>query len=321
MKVLRAEDRVGPPRVAELLRRAWLSVELAQRALSPVPRLLAGAADGPARELCRQAVYFGLAAEREITRARAAPAESAPPAAEDTPTFAALWAGAPRQLLLDAAMGDGPLRALEASLKVEGFAEFAELAVEEQARQARDLLAFARTMLAAVEAPRVRLDKLVTQRLVRTGGTFLLLVGLAMALLAVRSWRDRERDLARGRPYKTSSQYPAVGCKSPDQDCPESPFFFFHTSDDERPWIEIDLGGKRHITAFRIVNREDCCADRAVPLVVEVSVDHKTWREVARRTETFSTWSKDITPVTARYIRAMALRKTALHFHRFSVFR
>jgi len=321
MKALRAEARIGSPRASELMRRAWLAVELAEHALRPVPRLLTGPADAPARELARQGLYWGLLAEREIRLSREAPAGTAPVGLTEPASLPDLWVSAEQALLLAAAGGDGALYALHTALKVDGFAEFAELSSEEQARQARDLLAFCRTLLVAIEAPRVRLDKLITQRLVRSGGGVLLCIGLVVAGLAFRSWSERERDLARDRPYKASSVYPSVGCKSPDQDCPESPFFFFHTADDDRPWIEIDLGAKKRFTAFRIVNREDCCADRAVPLAVEVSTDKKTWHEIARRTDTFNTWYASVTPVSARYVRAIALRKTTLHFHRFSILR
>jgi hypothetical protein len=172
-----------------------------------------------------------------------------------------------------------------------------------------------------VEAPRVRLDRLYLQRIVRSGGLLLALAVIAVGALSTHSWNERQRDLARGRPYRTSSAYPAVGCKSPDQDCPESPFFFFHTMEDDRPWVEVDLGGKKKFSAVRIINREDCCGERAVPLAIEVSNDRKTWHEVARRDDTFNNWYKEFPPVSARYVRAISLHKTLFHLRRFSVLR
>jgi hypothetical protein len=317
LAALRAEGRIGSPRARELLRRAWVCVELAERALRPVPALVSGAGDAPARELAREAVFWGLAAE-EAVRAGSS-TEGA--AAVAVPSFEALWGRADATLLAGAAGGEGAVHALEAALKTEGFAAFAELSREEQARQARDLTTFARTLLTTVEAPRVSVDRIYFRRILRTGGLCVLLGILVAVVLFTRAWHDRERDWARGRPYHTSSTYPAVGCKSPDQDCPESPFFFFHTLEDDRPWVELDLGGKRRFSSIRIVNREDCCAERAVPLAIEVSQDHKTWREIARRTETFNTWTKDFAPVTARYVRAIGLKKGILHFRRFSVLR
>src|SRR5262245_36691612 len=63
---LRAAGRVGSSRALELLRRAWRAVELAERALAPVPKLTNGAADAEARELLRQALYWALVAEAAL---------------------------------------------------------------------------------------------------------------------------------------------------------------------------------------------------------------------------------------------------------------
>jgi hypothetical protein len=315
---LRAEARVGSPRAQELLRRAWLCVEIAERSLSPRPVLAGGSADGPARELLREAVYWALSAERLI---RADGATDLASAASDDGTVRALWAGAERRLLAEVAGGEGAMHALEASLSLERFSDFAELAVEEQARQARDLAAFARNLLTTLETPRVRLDKLYAQRVLRTGGGLFALGALVGLVMFARTWRESERDLTRDRPYKASSTYPAVGCKSPQQDCPESPFFFFHTLEEERAWLEIDLGAKKKFSAVKLVNREDCCGERSLPIAIEISNDHKTWREVTRRTEPYTTWHQSFAPVNARYVRVVGLRKTALHLKRFAVLR
>lgn len=316
LAALRAEGRVGLPRAQELLRRAWVCIEAAERTLRPVPAFLSGPGDAPARELAREAVYWTLAAEEAIRTRAGGPELDAEP-----PTLRVLWTRADASLLANAAGGEGAVHALEATLKLESFAEFGELAREEQARQARDLTVFARVLATNVEAPRVRLDRLYFRRIFRTGGLFVLFAVVLVLALTARAWQDRERDFARGRPYHTSSQYPGVGCKSPDQDCPESPFFFFHTMEEDRPWIEIDLGGKKHFSAVRIVNREDCCGERAVPLVVEVSNDHKNWREIARRDDTFNTWTKDFPPVSARYVRVSLTKKGILHLRRVAVLR
>jgi hypothetical protein len=314
----RAEGRLASPRAQECLRHGWVCVELAERALKPVPRLVSGAADGPARELAREAVLWALLAERALRTS-----ETAPFAGSDAqPTsLSALWAGAPAGLLATAAGGEGSAHVLAASLALDGFVEFAALSAEEQARQSRDLAVFARSLLALVEAPRVRLDRLYLQRIVRSGGLLLALAVIAVGALSTRSWNERQRDLARGRPYRTSSMYPGVGCKSPDQDCPESPFFFFHTQEEDRPWVELDLGGKKRFSAVRIINREDCCGERAVPLAIEVSNDRKTWREVARRDDTFNNWYKEFPPVSAHYVRAISLHKALFHLRHFSVLR
>ncbi len=320
MATLRAEGRIGSPRALELLRRAWRAVELAERMLKPVPRLLNGSADAEAREILRQGLFWALSAE-VCLRHGAGHVETGEPNARDGRALLELWGRADPQPLVDAAGGESAAHALEVALRVSDFADFADVESGEQARQARDLLAFLRALLVTLETPRVRLDRVWTRRILRTSGSLLLLLALLTGGLVLRSQQERDRDLARDRPYKTSSAYPAVGCKSPEQDCPESPFYFFHTLEDEPAWIEIDLGGKHRFSAVKLVNREDCCADRAAPLAVEISTDHKAWHEVARRTEVFNTWYTSFDPVSARWVRVVTLRKSALHLKRFAVLR
>jgi hypothetical protein len=52
-----------------------------------------------------------------------------------------------------------------------------------------------------------------------------------------------------------------------------------------------------------VYNRFDRCQGRAVPLLIEVSSDGSTHRNVARRTETFTLWSARLPPTPARYVR------------------
>ena len=65
---------------------------------------------------------------------------------------------------------------------------------------------------------------------------------------------------------------------------------FFHTEMQRSPWVSFDLDHPVDVRAVTVVNRGDCCDDRAVPMVVEVSADNATWNEVGQRTETFKRW-------------------------------
>jgi len=321
MAELRDRGRVGSPRALELLRRAWRSLELAERALLPSLRLLHGAADSEARELARQSLFWALAAEATLRREA-----SQPSAGDASAPFAGvalldLWADAERSVLVSAAGGEPGVHLLEVALRVNDFADFADLSPEEQARQARSLVAFVRHLIGVLEAPRVSLDRLWTRRVLRIGVGFGVLLGLVVLASSLRARQESARDWARDRPYKTSSVYPNVGCKSPQQDCVESPFYFFHTQEEEHAWVEIDLGAKRRFSAVKLVNREDCCAERAAPLAVEISLDHVKWHEVARRNEVFNTWTQEFAPQSARWVRVIQLRKSVLHLHQFAVLR
>jgi hypothetical protein len=87
----------------------------------------------------------------------------------------------------------------------------------------------------------------------------------------------------------------------------------FHTETENDPWIEIDLGAPKKVIRVEVINRGDCCADRAVPLVAEVSTDRMKWAQVARREEPFGTWKASFPARVARYVRLRAARHTVLH--------
>jgi hypothetical protein len=64
----------------------------------------------------------------------------------------------------------------------------------------------------------------------------------------------------------------------------------------------------------RVLNRSDCCPDRAIPFVVEIATAPGKYKEVGRRTRTFISHRFDFPRQEARWVRMRALRKTWLHF-------
>lgn len=88
---------------------------------------------------------------------------------------------------------------------------------------------------------------------------------------------------------------------------------FFHTAEEENPWVEIDLGGLHDIDRVMIENRDDTGAERAVPLIVELSGPDRDYHEVARRVEVFDRWTATFPKQQARYVRLRVPRKTLLH--------
>ena len=79
------------------------------------------------------------------------------------------------------------------------------------------------------------------------------------------------------------------------------------------PWYQIDFGAPTTFSSATIINRQDAAMPLALPLVLEVSDDGKTFREVARRTELFTAWAPTFAPQTARYFRARVDRTSILH--------
>ena len=144
--------------------------------------------------------------------------------------------------------------------------------------------------------------------------TFCLLAALALGI-----WLYLPRDLAKGAPFRTSSVW-AV-CDPEKLLC--GGFYmeiFFHTHIENEPWIEFDLGTPQKVSRLFVRNRHDF-RERAVPLVVEVSNDRKTFREVIRRDRVFGAWLAEFRPVETRWVRLrVAKHQTALHLETVEIY-
>jgi F5/8 type C domain len=119
-------------------------------------------------------------------------------------------------------------------------------------------------------------------------------------------------DLAAGKKWTASSKQEIWADSGKITDEPGNAILF-HTKEDDSPWLMIDLETPTSVASVDILNRQDCCGERAIPLVVELSNDGKTWREVARRDELFTQWKAAFSAQDARYVRLRVPRKTYLH--------
>ncbi len=181
------------------------------------------------------------------------------------------------------------------------------------ARELADLDRLAEATLDDAERPSRELDDIWFARLVRLVVPLVLLTAVALAGAAAihRAQVLAETQFA----WEASSKYPAEkGCESPQQECAESRFFFC-TDNEDKPWIRFDLGETRSISRVLVKNRTDCggCAERAVPLAIEVSEDGKSWKEVARQTDSFEEWKAKFPAEQARWVRLRAQKRTFLH--------
>ncbi len=137
-----------------------------------------------------------------------------------------------------------------------------------------------------------------------------LLVAFAAALLgAIRGILWVMPDGHRFRASSGAWGYPATGTVGDHGDRG----LFFHTAEEESPWVEIDLGELREIERVKVENRDDLAADRAVPLVVELGDPARHFHEVARRVDVFDHWTATFPKQPARYVRLRVPRKTILH--------
>jgi hypothetical protein len=184
------------------------------------------------------------------------------------------------------------------------------------AGQVEHVLAVAREAharaLTSLEVDHAEVQSLVRRRQVSAG--LAVVLGCAVAAIAGQ-WMVRAPqpvDLTAGKPFTLSTKW--ADCHPENYECGGMPMrVAFHTVQDPSPWYMVDFGTPTTFSSATIINRQDMLMMRAIPLVLEVSDDGKTFTEVARRTEAFTTWSTSFPPRTARYFRVRIDRVSTLH--------
>jgi hypothetical protein len=287
------------------LRRAHLAAELAERALEPVEPLAAGPGHALAISLYREAAYWALLAQKPEL---------------GSPGVRELLSSQP-----DAFARSGLSEADQASVR-EALADktFIETADDSPARLAHDselCRAFVRGLLhgsgGAVDLS-AGVSGLLTQRWLRLGAALTLAaaIGLAAASGIRRVWIGP--DLAEGAPWILSTKW--MDCHPEQRECGGARTrIFFHTDFQDNPWFQLDLGRVREVGRVRVENRDDCCQERAVPLIVEVRDDTGPFREVARKNELFQSWEVTFPAVKARYVRLRVPTRVMFHLSRVEV--
>lgn len=185
-----------------------------------------------------------------------------------------------------------------------------------QAGEVEHVLAAAREAharaLAALEVT-VAEEQSILRRRQLAIGTFAVTVCLVAAIVGrLLMIHLAPTDLAAGKPWTASSKW--AECHPEQNECGKFPTrVLFHTHHEQSPWFQIDLGAPTTFSSATVVNRQDMGMPLALPLAVEVSDDGKAFREVARRTDHFSTWLATFPPQTARYFRLRVDRLSTLH--------
>ena len=286
------------PHVRELVRRGRAASELADRVFDSYEPLRSGRGKNFAAELYRESIYWSLSA-LAASEAR-------------SPSFAELWR---------CALSDDKLKLPSQSetrdelerLFVDGdFRTFAEMSEGDQQRLADELRSLAHSALYVSEPTEHTVRELKFQRLLRLG-SFLVLLGVltGVSIYSVRAL-STPVNLAAGKPWKASSIW--AECNTMLHTCGTMKTdIFFHTKEDTSPWVEFDLGAPTTFSKVFVKNRTDGAADRAIPLIVEVSPDAKKWKQVARRDAAFSEWTAEFAPQQARYVRLRVDRRTYFH--------
>lgn len=317
---------------ASFVREARLAGEAAFRILHPPEPFAAGEPVSVALELYRQAIHWALAAHAQIRdTASSHTAEQAKEGAKAESTTSLEWVLPPLAELL-ATTSESALRSWARDdthrdtcvhhLRAYDYTSFAKLSASEQHQVCLDLQVFYQRLLASLCPLALAAERAVLRRNLRLVGLTAMAVLLAFATWGGFRWYKLRSDLALNATWTSSSVYnPALECRSPDQVCEQGKDFFFCTRQENNPWFILDLEKNKKFSSLEIVNRKDCCRDRANPLHVSVSTDGKNWQLVAESTTEFSTFRPRFPEVSARYIKLEIPKPAAiLHLTRVRVF-
>jgi hypothetical protein len=285
----------------ERLRRARLAAEFAGRMIDPAEPLYDGSALPLAISLYREAAYWVLLAQTDAT---------------ELPALRDLLAAAPAA---NSELSDTDVALVKDVLGEKTFVQTADEPEDVLRSQALACRTYVNGLVRSELAADRRVTRVLQQRLLRIG---IVLLAVGAALFAVTTGLQRAvrgPDLAAGKTWRASSK--AFDCKPAEMNCGGArTAIFLHTQEQASPWVEIDLGAPTKFARVEVENREDCCQDRAVPLVIETRDDGSEFREVARTTAVFRDWSATFTPVTARYVRVRIDRQSYLHLVRVGVY-
>jgi hypothetical protein len=286
------------PEERALTERAREVALVADRLFDAVEPVSVATGQALAAELYRQALVWSLAARAPAELRGSSPA-ALWDASEGRDSFALPHDLSQRNALID-------------TVKWGDFRAFAIQPPGERQRLAAQLRTLVHSAI-ELNAPQDRTVRaLLFQRFVRLFAFVLLVAGAIAVAVVVAEYVGKKPNLAAGKPWRASSTW-AV-CRPEIKTCGRlRSKIFFHTREEQQPWIEFDLQGPTAFSGLYIKNRTDSMPDRVVPLVVEVSDDAKAWRTVIRREEPFRTWTASFPTVTARYVRLRIDRRSTLH--------
>lgn len=292
-----------------LVRRTRATAEAAVALAAGRPSLRHSDGTGAALLLVRDTVRLALIAHLIDAGAEGVSAEDD----TDAPT---LWARA-RDLGLPALATVPPevLAAVGGWLSSPGVRDD-ELAVQHQ--RLRDARVVMDALVGPLEARLTAVQSVRVTRVVRIVTALALAIGLVGGGVFAVTRIARGPNLALRKPVTMSSS--AEGYSPQQATDGITDVLGVHSNNDNRPWLQVDLGSPTTIRTIVVHNRSDFGEDRGVPMVIEVSADGKAYTQVARRDAEFHIWTAKIAPTSARYVRLRVEKTTFLHINEVQVF-
>jgi hypothetical protein len=211
---------------------------------------------------------------------------------------------------------EGERISLEAILAEGGESYLTHLDAASRRRAARTLGRTAQHLIGSFVRDREAIERLRFQRWLRIGLAALMLVTLlGLGARWLSNYRQKG-NLAFHRSVTASStldiQYSDTA-RLVDGDITN--VGFHTTGEDPNPSATIDLGTPKRFSKVVVYNRADCCQERSVPAILEVSADGVHFRKLAEREVKFDKWTIRNLDATGRYVR---LRRNGGGYFHFS---
>ncbi|MGC4088154.1 MAG: discoidin domain-containing protein [Polyangiaceae bacterium] len=158
----------------------------------------------------------------------------------------------------------------------------------------------------------------------RARGYRLLALGVGAWLVGALLLSIYEHELSSGAHWRASSAYPPTsieGTLAGSEWSDKSGNYFFHTEPSEHPSLTIDSGEVRRVMHIEVVNRKDCCHERANSLVIESGLDKTHWQPLADSPPAaFELYRPSFSARKARFIRLSLKNTDCLHLSAVRVF-
>ena len=177
----------------------------------------------------------------------------------------------------------------------DGNSSICNLTLQQRKTFVAGLHGFVDALLEPLEFDANRLSRALSARIRRTGIA-------AVALLAIvwAGWSSvdahfkrsytKKPNIALHRPVEVSSQIGGTGEDHSQLVDGDPDTLGFHTLCEGNQFVIIDLGSVRNFDTVVVYNRLAGCQDRAVPLRLDVSSDHREFHQIAEKKEVFDKW-------------------------------
>lgn len=191
---------------------------------------------------------------------------------------------------------------LTESLGVGGEHATANLPLQQRKAFALGLHNFVKVIAEPLEFEANRLGRALFARYTRTGIAAVVVIAVVGLIYNLMGSRLEKPNLALHRPVEVSSQYPGAGEDHSLVVNGDHSNLGFHTNCEGPQFVIVNLGAVKKFDQVVVYNRPEY-QERAVPLHLEVSSDHQSYKLLATKKEVFDKWTASGLAAEGRYVR------------------